>query len=66
MAFTDGVVEVSRNNQIESNLAHLEQIISRSNPITEDLIAIKNRVSEMARANEIFDDIALIAFEFLK
>jgi sigma-B regulation protein RsbU (phosphoserine phosphatase) len=65
MAFTDGLVEINRNNQVESDMQELERVISSRGNINDDLETIKARVGEMVKEGAVFDDIALMAFEFL-
>jgi phosphoserine phosphatase RsbU/P len=66
MAFTDGLIEVNRNNQVESELQELEKVISSRRSVVEDMEVIKKKVGEMVKDGVVFDDIALIAMEFLK
>jgi phosphoserine phosphatase RsbU/P len=66
LAFTDGLVELDRNNKIESDMSDLERIISSRHSIAEDIEELKSRVSEMVKLGQVFDDIALVGLEFLK
>ncbi|MFT3737171.1 MAG: SpoIIE family protein phosphatase [Breznakibacter sp.] len=66
VAFTDGLVEIIRNDNIELDIIALEKIISNNGPITSDLEKIKERIAEMVKSGAVFDDIALVCMEFLK
>jgi sigma-B regulation protein RsbU (phosphoserine phosphatase) len=64
MAFTDGLVELEKNNIVESDMVELENIISSKRPIDEVMKDIKNRVNNLVRAGSVFDDIAVIGLGF--
>jgi len=64
MAFTDGLVEIEKNQQVESSMVELENIISSKRPIEEDLDEIKLRVANLVREGSVFDDIAIIGMGF--
>lgn len=66
LAFTDGLVEINRNDNIELDIAALEKIISSTDPIAVDLAKIKERIAEMVKTGAVFDDIALVCLEFLR
>ena len=65
LAFTDGLVELEQNNIVESNTLLLEKIISRPQPLENDLADIKEKVVELVKTGAVFDDIALVGMEFL-
>ncbi|MBN2742963.1 sigma-B regulation protein RsbU (phosphoserine phosphatase) [Breznakibacter xylanolyticus] len=65
MAFTDGLVELERNQMVETDVLELEHIINQRHPIADDMAEIKTRVAELVREGSVFDDIALIAMGFL-
>ena len=64
MAFTDGLVEIEKNQQVESSMVELENIISSKRPIEEDIDEIKLRVASLVREGSVFDDIAIIGMGF--
>ncbi len=65
LAFTDGLVELEKNDQIENNILELERMIFTNRSIEEDLVEIKEKIDEFANVGAVFDDIALIGMEFL-
>lgn len=65
LAFTDGLVELEQNEQVESNMVELENILAQKRSIEEDIVEIKTKIAELVNSGAVFDDIALIGMEFI-
>ncbi len=64
MAFTDGLIELERDNEVHSGLMNIEKIITNGNTIEDNMKEAKNLVAEHIKSGAIFDDISLIGMEF--
>jgi sigma-B regulation protein RsbU (phosphoserine phosphatase) len=64
MAFTDGLIELERDNEVQSGLMNIEKIITNSNSIEENMEEAKDLVAGHIESGAIFDDISLIGMEF--
>lgn len=64
MAFTDGLIELERDNEVQSGLMNIEKIITNSNTIEENMEEAKRLVAGHIESGAIFDDISLIGMEF--
>jgi phosphoserine phosphatase RsbU/P len=64
LAFTDGLVEIERGDQITSGLLSVEKIITNSGTIEQNIGEIKEYISSNVSRRSIFDDISLIGMGF--
>ncbi|MFO8001799.1 MAG: SpoIIE family protein phosphatase [Marinilabilia sp.] len=64
MAFTDGLVELERDNEVQSGLTNIEKIITNGQNITENMEEVRKLVAKHIEAGAIFDDISLVGMEF--
>jgi len=64
MAFTDGLIELERDNEVQSGLMSIEKIITNSHSIEENMEEAKRLVAGHIESGAIFDDISLIGMEF--
>ncbi len=64
MAFTDGLVELERDNEVQSGLINIEKILTNGLGIKENMEEAKNLVSRHIESGAVFDDISLIGMEF--
>jgi sigma-B regulation protein RsbU (phosphoserine phosphatase) len=64
MAFTDGLIELERDNQVQSGLMNIEKIITNSHSIEENMEEARQLVAKHIESGAVFDDISLIGMEF--
>jgi sigma-B regulation protein RsbU (phosphoserine phosphatase) len=64
MAFTDGLIELERDNEVHSGLMNIEKIITNGNDIEKNMEEAKELVAGHIESGAIFDDISLIGKEF--
>jgi phosphoserine phosphatase RsbU/P len=64
LAFTDGLVELERGNQITSGLMSVEKIISNQKSMDQNIDEIRTFISKHVDMQSIFDDISVIGMEF--
>lgn len=64
MAFTDGLVELERDNEVHSGLINIEKIITNGHNIKENMDEARKLVTRHIEAGAIFDDISLIGMGF--
>jgi sigma-B regulation protein RsbU (phosphoserine phosphatase) len=64
MAFTDGLIELERDNEVQSGLMNIEKIITNANGIERNMEEAKQLVARHIESGAIFDDISLIGVEF--
>ena len=64
IAFTDGLVEIEKDNQITSGIVSLEKIISNDHTIEENIDEIKEFINHNVDNVSFFDDITLIGIGF--
>lgn len=64
MAFTDGLIELERDNEVHSGLMNIEKIITNQKSIEENMEEAKQLVSYHIELGAVFDDISLIGMEF--
>ena len=64
MAFTDGLIELERDNEVHSGLTKIEKIISNGHDMETNMEEAKALVSRYIESGAVFDDISLIGMEF--
>ena len=64
MAFTDGLIELERDNEVQSGLMNIEKIITNHKNIEENMDEAKQLVASHLESGAVFDDISLIGMEF--
>ncbi len=64
LAFTDGLVELENDNQIESSMKPIEDIISNDQDIESNMIDLKKLVAEQLERGSVFDDISVTGIGF--
>jgi sigma-B regulation protein RsbU (phosphoserine phosphatase) len=64
MAFTDGLIELERDNEVQSGLMNIEKIITNGNDIGKNMEEARALVARHIESGAIFDDISLIGMEF--
>jgi len=64
MAFTDGLIELERENEVQSGLTGIEKIITNGHNMEKNMEEVKQLVSKYIEAGAIFDDISLVGIEF--
>jgi len=64
LAFTDGLVELERGDEVTSGQLPLEKILSSPVSMTENIVEIKAFIKEHMSRKSIFDDISVIGMEF--
>jgi sigma-B regulation protein RsbU (phosphoserine phosphatase) len=64
IAFTDGLVEVELDNQIQSDTTLLEKFISNPDKINDNIAEIRQFINNNLDNNIFFDDITLIGLGF--
>lgn len=64
MAFTDGLIELERDNEVHSGLMNIEKIITNRKSIEENMEEAKRLVARHIESGAVFDDISLIGMEF--
>lgn len=64
LAFTDGLIELERDDKITSGLMSVEKIISNPHSITENINEVKNYITEHVNLHAVFDDISVIGIGF--
>lgn len=64
MAFTDGLIELERGNEVHSGLMNIEKIITNKHSIEENMEEAKTLVANHIESGAVFDDISLIGMEF--
>jgi sigma-B regulation protein RsbU (phosphoserine phosphatase) len=64
MAFTDGLIELERDNEVHSGLMNIEKIITNRKSIEENMEEAKQLVARHIESGAVFDDISLIGMEF--
>ncbi|MGQ1889358.1 PP2C family protein-serine/threonine phosphatase [Thermophagus sp. OGC60D27] len=64
MAFTDGLIELERDNEVQSGLMNIEKIITNHKSIEANMEEAKQLVALHLESGAIFDDISLIGMEF--
>lgn len=64
LAFTDGVVELDRGNQVESNAQQIEEIFTNSANLEESFSKFKTKIDHFVSTGSIFDDISLLGIKF--
>lgn len=62
-AFTDGLVELERGDDIKSDLVPIETIIKSDNSLTQALGSFKDSIFRQITTGAVFDDVTIIAFE---
>ncbi len=64
LAFTDGLVELENDNQIESSMKPIEDIISNDQNIESNMVDLKKLVAEQLKRGSVFDDISVAGIGF--
>jgi len=64
MAFTDGLIELERENEVQSGLTSIEKIITNKHSMEKNMDEVKHLVSKYIESGAIFDDISLVGIEF--
>ncbi len=64
MAFTDGLVELERDNEVQSGLMNMEKIITNKKSIEDNIEEAKELITTHIQSGAVFDDISLIGMEF--
>jgi sigma-B regulation protein RsbU (phosphoserine phosphatase) len=64
MAFTDGLVELERGDEVYSGQMSLEKIISDPNSIEDNMEEIQQLIARHLKTGAIFDDISVIGMGF--
>ncbi len=64
MAFTDGLIELERDNEVHSGLTSIEKIITNGQNIEQNMEEAKALVARYIQSGAVFDDISLIGMEF--
>lgn len=64
LAFTDGLVELENDNQIESSMKPIEDIISNDQNIESNMVDLKKLVAEQLKRGSVFDDISVAGIVF--
>ncbi|MDR2928698.1 MAG: SpoIIE family protein phosphatase [Cytophagaceae bacterium] len=64
IAFTDGLVEIEKDDQVTSGMASLEEIISNTHSIEENIREIQFFIDNNISSKNIFDDISLVGIGF--
>lgn len=64
LAFTDGLIELERDDKITSGLMSVEKIISNPHGITENINEVKNYITKHVNLHAVFDDISVIGIGF--
>jgi sigma-B regulation protein RsbU (phosphoserine phosphatase) len=64
MAFTDGLIELERDNEVQSGLMSIEKIITNKYDIGHNMEEAKRLVTQQIESGAVFDDISLIGMEF--
>nr|WP_321453652.1 PP2C family protein-serine/threonine phosphatase [uncultured Carboxylicivirga sp.] len=64
LAFTDGVVELDRGNQVESNAQEIEDIFSTGDSLENDFNKLRETIDKFVSKGAVFDDISLLGLEF--
>jgi sigma-B regulation protein RsbU (phosphoserine phosphatase) len=64
MAFTDGLIELERDNEVTSGLTNIEKIISNGQDIENNMEEAKALVAKYIESGSVFDDISLIGMGF--
>lgn len=64
MAFTDGLIELERDNEVTSGLTSIEKIISNGKDIENNMKEAKALVARYIESGSVFDDISLIGMGF--
>ncbi|SKC24000.1 sigma-B regulation protein RsbU (phosphoserine phosphatase) [Alkalitalea saponilacus] len=64
LAFTDGLVELERGDEITSGLNAVEKIISNSQSIDTNIEEIRKFISKHVDRQSIFDDISVVGMAF--
>jgi sigma-B regulation protein RsbU (phosphoserine phosphatase) len=64
MAFTDGLIELERENEVHSGLTNIEKIITNNGNMEENMKEVKQLVNKYIESGVIFDDISLVGMEF--
>ena len=62
-AFTDGLVELERGDDIKSDLVPIETIIKSDNSLSQALGSFKDSIFRQITTGAVFDDVTIIAFE---
>ncbi|MGM0376903.1 MAG: PP2C family protein-serine/threonine phosphatase [Bacteroidota bacterium] len=64
MAFTDGLIELERENEVQSGLTSIEKIITNGHSMETNMEEVKQLVAKHIESGAIFDDISLVGMEF--
>lgn len=64
LAFTDGLVELERDNEITNDLNPLKKVISNKEPIENNIQQLRDFIAKNYDRRSIFDDISLVGIEF--
>ena len=64
LAFTDGLVELENEDQIESGMKPIEDIISNDDNIEENMNDLKRLIEEQLERGSVFDDISITGLGF--
>lgn len=64
LAFTDGLVELERGDEVTNGQLSLEKILSSPVSMAENIVEIKAYIQEHMSRKSIFDDISVIGMEF--
>lgn len=64
LAFTDGLVEMERDNEITNDLKPLKKVISNKESIENNIQQLRDFIAKNYNRRSIFDDISLVGIEF--
>lgn len=64
LAFTDGVVELEKDNEITNDLNPLKKVISNKESIEENIQELRDFIARNFNRRAVFDDISLVGIEF--
>ncbi len=64
LSYTDGLVEILDENNVEMGTEALEKFIVNKNPVEENINEMVNNYGILEGNNSIFDDISILGFEF--
>lgn len=64
LAFTDGLVELERDNEVTNDLNPLKRVISNKESIENNIQELRDFIAKNYDRRSIFDDISLVGIEF--
>ncbi|HLW07326.1 MAG TPA: PP2C family protein-serine/threonine phosphatase [Marinilabiliaceae bacterium] len=64
LAFTDGLVELERDDEITNDLNPLKKVISNKKPIENNIQELRDFIARNYGRRSVFDDISLVGIEF--